>query len=729
MLRARMVCLTTLILLLGACSVRAPTTGVTNGGSTPPPTNGGGGGGAPPPVASPNWPTLAPGAGFNGTPCSGYPGGACLTAVTRSTAAPAVHWIVPSDLRVVNDTLVCVDADAKGGVSKVRFYGEGGSVDVTAPGLIQDTDVNGRARTRYGYCAKLDSAAWKAKTTTGSARLFAEAFPVDGTMQSRRIGISHNDYNGDYQMVVYPRPTANDWSRTVCASGCDYSTIKLAIDAAAAAGAKAPLITIGASGFYELQNRTPEASGDGFMTITTAPGVTATLGRATPYSGSATNSGNAWLWTPGWEAIEFRGQGILFDQRNWTVVNTSKPVWFNGVRFTNSIGTRDTYYWNGAGHPIFGAAAGAYWDDSYVEYLSGGLEGQRYVINTQVRNTYGDIFSQTHYLFNNYVRGATAEFFRGATPGIRLSYSGGGAGTVDVAGNTLTLKQNGAPVATIPLGTYATDQYPTVDAVVAAVNATPGWTASAANGKGGMRASFLWNSAGLVVTTNTPIVAAQDIHGDWWQSYSGANTRSNVLIRGNVMRDAALYNSYIFDDAAVGQDFIFKNNIWQGRGVGGMGVGGNTRSHFVFDNNVLEGWIQRNQGSAGDKLYSEFRNNIVGTVTSNGAPGACIQDAPWVNNLYYQHPFAGCSMNAAPGESGNFTYAVADINTGWQDNFEALFVGAATGNFVPANGSAIALNLKPLVDSLDQRGCLRQANDGVGAWATSLTCTITAWPF
>ena len=62
---------------------------------------------------------VGPGPIWNGTPLSG---GTPPTDPTRVTAKPAVHWLIPSDLRLVSNLTIGVDADATGGVKQVDFW-------------------------------------------------------------------------------------------------------------------------------------------------------------------------------------------------------------------------------------------------------------------------------------------------------------------------------------------------------------------------------------------------------------------------------------------------------------------------------------------------------------------------------------------------------------------------------------------------------------------------------
>jgi hypothetical protein len=774
-------------LLIFACAVR-PVDGGSGGGSPPaaPPEPGGS-------AEAPVWPTLAPGAAYTGVPCSGY-GGTCVNndkpiqtcsgyggscqsggaPSARLQAQPALHWIVPSDQRLVSDKLICVDADAKGGIANVKFYGEGGTAVVTQPGFIRDTDVNGRQRTRWGYCVRLDAAAWKAKTTTGSARLYAEATANDTRMAKRLIGTALIDvdgqgrsydteqYAGNYPMVVYPRTVENDWSKTVCGAGCDYATIKSAIDAAVAADAEAPKITLNATGFYEVESRgASHSGGKGFLTITHAPGVTATLGRAAPYSGSPTNVGNVWTWRVGWEGVEFRGSGIVIDARNFTSMTfDGKSPWFNGIRFTNSIGSVSSAYWNGNPAPEFSTSRSAYWDDSYLEYVSGPLINARYVINTQFKETAGMVIYGTHYTYNNYFRYYSNQALRGYTPVLRIAYGGAGSGSVastatNEAAGTLSLKVNGSTVASLPLGKFSSDTNPTISALAAAINSYGnGWTATVLNGLGGWRASALSYGAvtpggsppvgafanAPVDATGTDFRAGIDVHAEWSMLYTGGaygslTPRQNIIWRSNVIRDFAV-GPLINMACQLCYDFVWKNNVVLGTpaalteselAIVGTYFGGPSRNHIVFTHNTFGTDVAREQVGIQDLLFSEYRNNvIIGAYRAGGVDFSA--DQQWEHNFFVK-PNPGVADMALTGGSTNFRYAADPVNTSAAISaFAGLFQSFTAGNVTPVGGSVLQSNLKPSAETYDQRGCRRDASDYAGAWSKACA-TLPVYPF
>jgi len=705
-------------------------------------------GAAAPPLGG-SIPVVGPGARWNGTALSGGPP---PIDPVRTTAKPAIHWLVPSDQRLVSNLTIGVDADAKGGVRQVDFWVEGQVQTVTAPSIYTDTDANGATRSRYGYWITLNASAFKAVSTTGEARLYATAVPNDATMQSRVIGYDAvSGLDGNYPMSVFPRTVANDWSKTVrLDGGGDYASLAAAINAARSAAAEAPLITIAQTGFYEVTNNPGSpinyANGKGFCTVAAASGVTATLGRAAAFT---PNNPNSWPWTPGWDGIEFRGAGIVFDQRNWsTITQMAKPCWMNGCKFTNSIGTRDSFYWNGGGHPGFGPSTPSYWDSASVEYVSqgnNGMQGQRYAQGNMNRSSLGDIYSGTNYVAGNYDRDWTANFLLSPINSLRISYANtGGHSTAtvtktgaDVPGDTLTLKVDGSAVLTLTLGTNAADTYPTIQSVADAINAFGnGWTAAVLNGRGLMRPSALGGENGgsnptdaNAFNTTLNIIAFFGIHGDWWQGYSGASVRENVMLRNNVLRGANNCNSFLFNDdndnGGHSYDHIVKGNVWLGTdgttvAVGNSSFGGASTSHYVFENNTAEMQITRRQATPSDATYSSYRSNIIlGAFVDTTNPWNAVTGLePWLNNFYNIETNAAGSMNTGTS-SGNVSYSLG--------GFAGLFRNYANGDVRPALSGALVSNLVPKVNTFDGTGVANSASDAIGA--RSITAPAPSYPF
>jgi hypothetical protein len=724
---------------IAGCAARASTSGSSTSGSSTTGTNTTSGSA---PALGGSIPVVSPGARWNGTALSG---GTPPVDPARTTAKPAIHWLVPSDLRLVSNLTIGVDADANGGVKQVDFWVEGQVQTVTAPSIYTDTDANGATRNRYGYWITLNASAFNAVSATGEARLYATAVPTDARMQSRVIGSATvTGYDGNYPMSVFPRTVANDWSKTVRLDGAgDYTSLAAAINAARSAAAQAPLITIAQTGFYELANIPGvPTSGNGFCTVTTATGVIATLGRAAAFT---PNNPASWSWTPGWDGMEFRGAGIVFDQRNWTQMQfTNKPAWLNGCKFTNSIGGRDTYYWNGVTNPQpgpvlanFSSRVESYWDDVSAEYSNLMFQGNRYVRGCKIRAVLNDIFSGTNYVADNYVRNWDGSAYQPNVTSLTVHYANPGghtSATVNKTANTLTLSVDGSVVLTLAMGTTLSDTYPTIQSVANAINAFgSGWsatcparglmTASALGGENG--GSNPTNANAFGVTLN--IISALGIHADWWQGYSGSNTRENVIIRGNICRadNTADNNSFLFNDddnnGAHSFDHIVKKNVWASSATNACPnnyFGGNMTSHYVYENNTMQGLFVRreyingnvaNGPDVGDSVYSSFKNNLMGisfTFGYSGSGSYFPNSPPWINNLFA--PGNATAMNG-PKDSGNISYGAA--------TFMSLFVDYPNGDFRPKAAGVVLANLKSEVTNIDGRLLPFEASDVVGAWS------------
>jgi hypothetical protein len=649
---------------------------------------------------------------------------------------------------LVTNQVIGVDADAAGGINRVEFWVEGTVRNVTTRTVLVDTDANGLSRSREGYWITLDAMAFRAISTTGSARIFATAVPNDVSMQSRVIGITSgnaatDNLRGDYAMTVFPRTVENDWIKTIAPTGADYTTIASAIAAARAALAEAPLMTIITSGSYELTNAADNyANGKGYGTLTHGANVVAMIGRAAAFT---PNSPASWSWLPGWDGMEFRGSGIVFDQRNWTTMAfTAKPAWFNGCRFTNSIGTRDTFYWNGSIHPGFGpapqSALFSYWDDVSTEFVSGALQLARYARGNTIRSSVGDQFSGCHYVSRNTVRDWTGGAFQPEVASLRVRYTPpGGQTTATVsktgsgAGGTFVLKVNGATVQTFNLGTYGGDANLTISDLAASINTYGnGFVATVlSTAYGLMRAAYLGGDGGSsnptdasCFNTDRDIIAAIGIHSDWWQGYSGSSTRENVMLVDNICRNAFNNNAFINnDDAANGGqswDHIVKRNVWLGMTgntagggagpsyFGGKATGANSTSHYVFEANTMEAEVVRRQATPSDTVYSSFKNNIVlkNYVDTTNPWDAVTGLPPWINNFYI---VGGAGTMNAGTSTGNVAFTAL--------TFGALFRDYLIGDVRPALAGPLLANLFPRLSAYDQRGGAFAANDVAGAWS------------
>lgn len=389
-------------------------------------------------TGSPAVPLMAPSLAYNGTPGSG---GTAPVDGVRTTAKPAILWLRPSDMRLVTNKRICVDADAKGGISRIDFWFEG---TVATAAKITDTYTNALGTIvsqQDVYCVDLDASATRAVSTTGSAKLLATAYPNDTTMQPRTIGgpqfpaadptYDTIAYGGNYPFTLYPRTAENDTSVTVCPSSCTYPTLQAAFNVLQATSFEAPLITITASGSYTLANATgTEKSSVNRAVITVAPGVSAVLGQ----TGITYNNPLTWDVRLGWDGVEFRGNpgGSLTIDQKWlrALQFASKPTWFNGITFTNSTNNIQDLYWNGNTAPPGGSTSGAYNDDLTITHTGGQLINARYSKNSTVYDTAGDVIYASHYAFRTRTDTYNVSYTASNVNGFTIGYTGTGVKSV-----------------------------------------------------------------------------------------------------------------------------------------------------------------------------------------------------------------------------------------------------------------------------------------------------------
>jgi len=672
------------------------------------------------------FPLVGPDAAWNGTPLSG---GTPPSDPVRTTAKPACQWWQPSENRMSGNLTIGVDADALGGVAYVDFWVEG-RTQRTYQTINRSPDVNGRSRARLGYWITLDSAAFNAVSTTGEARIFATAVANDVTMQNRVIGYPlvgniNTGHNGDRVMSIFPRTTASDFAKTVGPSGADYTTLDLAIVAAKAALAEAAEFTIIATGTYELSTvGTARYTGaKGFHVIKAAPGVTATIGRAAFPSGANTT----WPIEPMFDGLEFQGSGIVIDWRNMSTIQTNaatKPNRFNGCTHTNSIGLRDTDYWNKGVGPGRQFGIPGYVEDCQLEFIGETLISQLMATGNRATDVGGRVFTATHFVANNFIDNVSPVFWRTPLPAMTLAYSGGAAATISKTGSSdsgsLVLKENGVTIATYVLGKIASDTWYNVSDIVANINATyPGWTAVLTGDT--RRASALLGSGfgdanGFtdIAVTSTPrtLVAWFDLHTDLYQFYTtSAYTlyRENVIWRGgeviNMSTDALAGIQVVFADSKL-KDVIIDSVSSHGGDSSSLTLEYN---HLVIRNcNFPQAWNYYSAGISG--TYSQIEQSVCGNNVYQ--TGADFPTSITFKDNYLVQGYKGTgNLNTLPN-SGNVIGA-------FLSNPLLQFVSPSTGDFRPAD--ALLTNLKTKVSNYDGLLNARLVTDAIGAWKIGLS--------
>jgi hypothetical protein len=676
---------------------------VTKGGG-PKLAGGGGTSSSPPPPSTAG--AIGPGASWTGAAGSGYAGAVPQDPV-RTTAKPALQWWTPSRQRMSGDMTIGVDADALGGVAYVDFYVEG-SVQRVTQTRLDDTDVNGKARSRVGYWLTLSNSAFVAKSPAGTANIYAKATANDTTMQARVIG----------PLVVFPRGSGVAWSKTVKPSGGgDFTSLVAAFQALNAAQPESAEVIIGETGTYELGIPTGYYGGHtGYVTLRAVPGVTATLVRGSGFDPlNATTGGvKAWEWWPWNGAIEFRGAGIVLDMKNWNSLrsNDEQPHWFNGCTIVNSIGTRDTLYWNLAPHPglqisSFQNGMRCYFTDGVSRYVD--LGAPLMMTNWQAKDQLSGAHGDCHFIAGSYETGSDPRFFTTLINAISVAYHGTGAATIvaDVSAR-IDCRVNGVSVGggfPITLGNNPNAAYFHMSDVAAAISAIPGgaWSATTLDNS---RATWtLTQSSYTLAVGATPInlVSIFDFHTEWFHNrVAGAE---NFLFRDNIVRRSFFTTNILNCETAI-NDGIARNNVWECTGQSFLN-GSWGGYHVVMHNCYYDAPFPI---YAGDKYGSIAQTLFAGLSLGQGV--TAVPTYPVLQNNI---------MGAASTLGGVQTNVVVSDYTA----FAALVVDKANGDFRPA--ATLTSSPKPTLDSYDGRTNSRAQSDCVGPWAQGYSAP--SYPF
>lgn len=695
-------------------------------------------GAAPTPPAIP---TLGPGAAWTGT----------LNTVAVPTdpargawpsAKPTLHWMDPSDMPLVTDQYRCVQSDAaNGGVASVEMGSESAS-GVMAGYVAYDKPLTRGGTSRvYAWCVKLDAAAFRAKSTTGAANMWARATAVDGSMQQRVIGgpsfqggYDTEQFAGNYPMTLYPRTAENDTTATVCPSGgATYTTVALALQALKSGSSERPLIRLTCSGAYTITNPSAGERSTGLRAvITNDAGVVAVLSRP----GITYNDTSTYYWTPGWNGLEIRGNpagggSLTIDQHWWTSIQTSSMgIWFNGITVTNSSGTFNTAYWNGDATPGFGGSGGgrSYWDNSTIEHGVPGTPFSRYAQNGTLNDIGGSVFTSTHFAYGNQGVGYTNDFFY-TDPGIGVTIrytppAGQTTATIEktgaannTAGADVIVKANGSPICTAHAGYYTTDTIPTINALITYLNANCAGVVATLNtsSKGPFRASAL---GGLnpftplnIRNVDADLPVGFDPHAEMYQGYSGGAVRQNVTIMNNSFRGSSRV-PWWRNDAGFTYDMFWVGNTLTGTANQGPQVSGGNQSHMQILNNTMTGGFTRDEylsGSPdlGDQTYSLASNNITDTVYPFGYSGSGPNfpySFPFKNTIYTA---TGAWVLNGPNDTNAFNYTTA--------TFASLFTNLAIGDMRP--GAFPLANQVAPIRPFDGRVLPYSNPDVAGSWS------------
>lgn len=657
-------------------------------------------------------PLIRPSPAWNGTANSGFPASTPPADPTRVNAKPAMQWHTVGWNRVTTNQTIFLDADAVAGMSKVRFHVEGNVVDVTGPVLLPDADANGNPRTRLGFGFVLDVAVAAAQAT-GTLNIYAEGFAnqSSGTIQNRVIG----------PLQILPRATTIAKTYTITPSlggtGGSYATLLAATTQFRTDTPESAEFVFTETNTYNLDDYTASYTGHtGRVVFRATGGAVATLVRGPSFvaapSGTLADWQYAWTWMPPCGPIEFRGAGIVLDMKNWCqlLVQGTNPHWFNGCTITNSIGARDSLYWNKQSHPGFITKDGgfsysySYFDDVTVTHVGGsnGLTGKK--LSGLKQNDGGANHDMCGFIVNCYEKGTNSAFFTSQLNAIAINYTGAGTARVVVSGFTLDCQVNGVTVGGVFPITISVDgmglqptssTYYQISALAAAINGIAGgaWVASASDTtRAGI--SVLQEGYTQVIATSTAgqFLACYLPHHIEWQHFIGGTPFENAIFRGNVDRGAT-YNTSILNFESTGNDIIVKGNSWEDA-VPSDANGGLWGKHIVFTNNFYDGALQINTSDA----YGLVAENVCRSIFA--APGSPV--LPIIKDNFATSVVAG-----AAGSGGNVIAASnAAVYAGFTDK--------VNGDFRPTG--ALLANLKARLDLYDGRNAARTDPDAIGPW-------------
>ncbi len=696
MINRRLVLVSSLA-LLGGCAARA----VTPPPATPPAGGGGGGGGAAPP-ATPGGAAIAtvgPHANWNGSAGSG----ASAPADPVRTGPKAIgQFMTCSGQRVSTQLLLKIPCDAYGGIKQVNISGDCAAATITGMSVLDFVDVNGVSRKEFYHAIYLDTPAFVAKGGTAGARqakIYAEIVPNNAAVQKRVISF-----------YFYPEATATDGTYNVGA-GQTYATIRAALSQARTDGRQAPLIQIKTTGFYEMEDSTwgIHPGGKGFAVITHDQGVVATIRRGAPFN--PTNQAS-WKWTPGWDGIEFRGSGIVIDTRNTTqMVMNAKPCFLNGCKITNSIGTRDSLYWNKEPHPGWSPSTPSWWQYHRFEFGPATTSYQLAVVGGTSNGTWGDIYTHTPIVYGCHDEAASGAWYRTYMPAITVRYSGAGSATIAKTGGN----GSGDIVLTDPAGTKtinlgAIDNLVEIATVAAAISARSGWSATVHDTSRAARRLVGQNvgdangfPATDAKTANIELATFLDFHGDGTQTYGGVENFIywNWVLDGG---DIDLSQVLFFDGQGStdgDRDMSFVNCVLLADHSGAIALGGTGGHHKLFRHLTSNLWVTPQAGT--QEIYTEMTNCIVAGIGGTGLPPV----------HFYNNLFTVPTGSVAPsGSTFTGNVSLGDARSVALTDFLA---GPTTHNFAPVRTALTTLY--PNVFPYDQRGITRSASDVAGAWS------------
>ncbi|MEP3052420.1 MAG: hypothetical protein ABJP48_06695 [Erythrobacter sp.] len=539
---------------------------------------------------------IAPGSTWDGAAGSGFTD--IPQDPVRVTAKPILRMITVPRQRFGSRQLVGVRAAANNGgslfdsegLSHVRVYYEGNTIDIPSPSLQIIREADGLSRCYWGWWCELEYSG------DGASEVYFEAVPLDVSIQNRVIGpfrFFPNSADWDFDISVDSQA-----SEVV---GQSYQNLNTAVAWLKSQGATGQCrVKILTAGDVNFTNRNwNRGAGAGWLVVEAmVPGVRFIQARNT--------NGLTTFFRPKCEPICYRNCEFDFAGSSEYLFEASYnggagiENWFDGCTFTNSNGREDLV----RGRPrniIFTTFRGSHWftAGSYSNLWNCAVQHQL-VRGCQFTSCWSDLANGTSAFIGNTVQDFDGRHFREGIAALRVSYDGPDASaTIRASGattKTITLQQNSTDIGIFIVRdtntAFLEDTNYSIQHVADWINSFPDWSAtlldnslaafSLSTETGSPQTGF---SAQDVKTAPIDLWARFDIHADVYQVGDNASPE-NIAICENQLWDI---NAQTFFLSGVShKDFLMVNNAVQNEiPVGDRSQFSGEHSHIVFAHNSL----------------------------------------------------------------------------------------------------------------------------------------------
>ena len=659
--------------------------------------------------------TIQPASGWNGQPGSGFT--SVPSDPVRLTAKPTMQLLVPPRQAFTDQLTIGVLAMANRngsmsddlGLAHVKVHYEGTTNTIKAPSLHQFSDVNGVARSYYGWWVTLEHSG-----LSGEAQVYFEAVPRDSSMQNRVMGPysffpAAQQY--DFEIEVAPSQPIITNQR--------YPSIRDAGNSLRAQGSQHGRILITESGSYDLLPILASYSGESYCTIEATQPITIAKAAYDPTSGAAETNG---LLRLKYDGLWFKGSNITIDMEHISTIYHESPAnpqnVFEGVTITDSKG-RGALWLKGQKPTPYICRDNPYYLECNVSVVQNAFNNASLVRGCDYSDGAHDAFSYARCTVGCTLTGHHNEDWRNPIDALSVQYTGpNSTATISLTGGNdtnnrvLSAYENGSLVGTFTIKNTTADyntgtNYDVADAA-AWLNSLPDWTAAVLDDS--RRASALSHqSAGSlggsfaaldVKTGPATLHTVFDAHGDTWAINQQAS--KNSIFYGNLMHsndlpaisfgyvsheDLFFVNNTVETDEALNPNFAFQFSQWNKPG-----------SHVVIAHNSFANQkllLRQGLGMSADPYCLVANNTAVG-VDWDGTPDANLT----VSDNHFH---------------ANATVPAGSINTSLGGDQQSLFVDAANGNFAPSG--ELTQFLKTRAVKPDRIGSIRNRNAPAGSEA------------